>query len=230
MQLSDEEKATLAEAKENQEKEMYELWKAEGIAKCVIEFSCGGDSMNDLVVYCYNEDESQVECKPLETYFNDQVYENVEFYVNSDGHYQGESGSVTITWDEDDDCFTYEKESESEWSESEMVSIPVKLTKKELAYMKAYISNFNGETNGSPAVNYSRDFIITDELQEIEDSITEKLENTIEGHDFTPTEGMLDDWYTYSTNEDTDEPIKYKRYSFIVNVEYRVTVYKSEEE
>ena len=97
--------------------EAVEIWKREGIDRVEFDFSCGGDSMNDTELRFYKGNKEIEETWGLEAYFDDEVYENVEFYENSDGHYQGESGTVTITLNEDEDEFDYEKSSTEEWLE-----------------------------------------------------------------------------------------------------------------
>ena len=86
-----------------QTNEAIALWKELGITSATMEFSCGGDSMNDYHFNFYNSENKQVENGELDSFFDDEVFREVEFYVNSDGHYIGEFGSVEITLDEDDE-------------------------------------------------------------------------------------------------------------------------------
>ena len=85
--------------------EAIALWKELGITSATMEFSCGGDSMNDyhFTFYNVNSENKEVESSELDSFFDDEVFRNVEFYVNSDGHYIGESGTVEIELDEDDE-------------------------------------------------------------------------------------------------------------------------------
>ena len=92
--------------------QMVALWKEKGITECSMEFDCGGDQMNDYTFTFYTK-EGQVECEELDSYFDGEVYNNVEFYVNSDGHYMGENGYVYIRLDDDEESFTYTKDAQS---------------------------------------------------------------------------------------------------------------------
>ena len=85
-----------------EKQEAIKLWKELKIESGTMEFSCGGDSMNDYSFTFYGGGK-EIESSELKDYFDDAVYKHVEFYVNSDGHYQGEAGTVEITLDNDDD-------------------------------------------------------------------------------------------------------------------------------
>src|ERR1700691_5187239 len=98
-----------------EKKETIELWNKLKIESCTMKFSCGGDSMNDYSFTFYGGGK-EIESPELKDYFDDAVYKHVEFYVNSDGHYQGEAGTVEITLDDDDD-FSYCKAAQSEYEE-----------------------------------------------------------------------------------------------------------------
>lgn len=65
------------------------LWKELGITSCTMEFSCGGDSMNDYNFTFYKTNNKkgknqpaviQIECQELTDYFDNQVFREVEFY------------------------------------------------------------------------------------------------------------------------------------------------------
>ncbi len=87
------------------EQEIVELWKKLGVSKCEASFMCGGDSMNEMsFTYFDKESEEIPEAKSeLDDYFDDVIYDKVDFYVNSDGHYMGENGVVHIELFEDDE-------------------------------------------------------------------------------------------------------------------------------
>jgi len=70
------------------------LWKENNIERCVMEFSCGGDSMNETDFTLYDKSGEEVICDELTDYFEDIVYKEVDFYEVSDGHYMGEFGQV----------------------------------------------------------------------------------------------------------------------------------------
>jgi hypothetical protein len=192
------------------------LWKQLGITSCTMEFSCGGDSMNDYNFTFYKTNDKkgknqpaqiEVQCPELESYFDIAVFNEVEFYVNSDGHYIGESGSVEIQLDEEDEEpeFTYSKNAQAEWSERAINVIGITLTDKELDFINNYVLNINGGESASAVVNYKKDFIMTDELETIKNDIEKKIHD--EAREYTPDiTGELDDWYSFTTNgEKLDE-------------------------
>ena len=86
-------------------------WKDNKVVKCEMEFSCGGDSMNDIDFYFHTK-EGKVELPELADYFDSEVYKNIEFYVNSDGHYMGEAGEVVIVLEDNEEDFSYTKNAE----------------------------------------------------------------------------------------------------------------------
>ena len=95
---------------------IIKLWKELGVTHIDFEFCCGGDSMNDTTLNIHKGDEI-IENNELETFFDNEVYKRVEFYVNSDGHYQGESGNVLIELNDEGDDFNFMKSAQSEWCE-----------------------------------------------------------------------------------------------------------------
>ena len=78
------------------------LWKKKKISHAEFSFSCGNESMDDTDLTFYKEGK-EVKSKELSDYFEDAIYDNVEFYDTSDGYYIGESGKVTIELNEDED-------------------------------------------------------------------------------------------------------------------------------
>ena len=126
-------------------KDIIKLWKKLGIQEVEFEFDCGGDSMGDTTLRIYDKKGQSLNDKidferengsywgvyneRILTLIEDKIYADVEFYVNSDGHYQGESGVVEMTFDEEESMFNCSKSSESEWSERETNNILVDNTK-----------------------------------------------------------------------------------------------------
>ena len=92
--------------------EIIDKWKELNIKSCTMEFSCGGDSMNDYSFTLFNNDNEQVECSELTDYFEEEVFRVIQFYECSDGHYLGEFGNVEITLEGecDDEEFEYQNQ------------------------------------------------------------------------------------------------------------------------
>jgi hypothetical protein len=193
-------------------------WKKLGIDNANMEFSCGGDSMSDYSFTFYTKNKSAVTGRPenieveselLISFFDLQIFDDVEFYVNSDGHYIGESGNVVITLNDEEDGFVYDKQSQSEWSESYEETINIKLSKEEIEFVKNKILNINGGQDGDATFNYKIDCVITDEEEELIEVLGKRLENECETYEFEEAEGEQEDWYTWSTNQEVDDVIQF---------------------
>jgi hypothetical protein len=183
--------------------EIVKIWKKLKIESCTLEFDCGGDSMGSTSFVFFGKNGKEIESKELTDYFEDAVYDNVEFYVNSDGHYQGESGTVEITLNEDGDDFDYAKNAQSEYSESQESELEIELSPKTIAFIKENVLNINGG-DGDIVVNFKRDFIMTDEQEQILEELKAKIET--EAEEFVPEledeDGEVEEGCTYTTNED----------------------------
>ena len=146
----------MSEAKTvDEQTELITLWKKHNIGHVEFDFYCGGDSMGDTTLRIYDKKGQSLNDKidferengsswgeykeRILTLIEDKIYADVEFYVNSDGHYQGESGMVEMTFDEEESMFDCSKSSESEWSERETNNILVDLTKEEFEFINKYV-------------------------------------------------------------------------------------------
>ena len=182
--------------------EVIELWKSLNIKRGEMTFACGGDSMGDTSFIFYDENDNEVESDELTSYFDGTVDNHVEFYVNSDGHYQGESGTVEITLDDSDseeEDFSYVKNSQSEWSESCRNIMEVELTDEMVNFIKENVSNINGGRDGGIVVNYKKDLILSD----ADEKLVEELQYLIETEtsEYDPDDvPEIDEWYTFTTN------------------------------
>lgn len=183
-----------------------QYWKENNIAKCDMEFNCGGDQMNDYTFNYYDSEGNEVEKagEELDDYFDENVYKNVEFYVNSDGHYMGEAGNVYITLEDDSEDFSYEKVAESEWNETFTEEGLFPLTEKEKTFLTEKIESILGGEDGE-GINYKADTILTDEECEMVDDLQERIRDFACDYPFNNAEGEASDWYRYSTNENGDD-------------------------
>lgn len=186
-----------------EEKEIIKLWNELNIDHINFNFTCGGDSMGDTDIEIFDKDGEIIENSDLHNYFDSDIYNRVDFYVNSDGHYIGESGYVEITLVDDDEesYFSYCKIAESEFSEHFTGIGVVTLTDKERTFIAEYVDNINGGDGGFN-INYKKDFILTDEYENLIEELKEKISDFTS--DFYPEEaqGEPNDWVTYTTNED----------------------------
>ena len=188
-----------------QTNEAIALWKELGITSATMEFSCGGDSMNDyhFTFYNPNSENKEVESSELDSFFDDEVFRRVEFYVNSDGHYIGEFGTVEIELDEDDEenpTFSYYKSAQAEWSESFTDEVVVELTEKEVEFVRTKVLNLVGSQDGS-SINYKGDCILDNEEEQISDTLLVKITDKVENHEFETAQGEQEDWFQFNTDE-----------------------------
>ena len=185
--------------------EIIKKWNEANISYAEFQFSCGGDSMNDTSLSFYDVDGNVVdESGNLESYFEDEVYKNVQFYEASDGHYIGESGCVRIELSDEGDEFYYTKSAEAEWSENKSGEVLVPITDEEFKILDEYILGMANSSWNGASVDYKKDFILTDELEVAIKDLQDKFEN--HSYDFQPeTRGEVeDDSHRFNTtNEDT---------------------------
>ena len=202
------------------------LWKENKIHECIMEFSFGGDSMNDYDFKFYDKKGKEIVCVELKDFFEDEVFRRVEFYVNSDGHYIGEFGQVVITLNDEDE-FEYDKSSKSEWSERFSEKIPIGITPEEAKFLNEKVDNMNGG-DGEKNINYKIDCIITDEEEEMVDNILDRIDDVCENYEFQSEEGEPEDTYSWSTDEDGGE-IEIKGDNLYVDVSRSFMIIKEEE-
>lgn len=215
--------------------QMVALWKEKGITECSMEFNCGGDQMNDYT-FTFHTKDGQVECAILESYFEGEVYNHIEFYVNSDGHYMGEAGYVYIELEgegEDED-FTYRKDAESEWSETftGVDYFPLSDDYKRFIEDKV-LSVVGGEDD--EAINYKGDCILTDEEEEIAENLKKELHDFANEMEIDDAEGEASDWFRFTTNrvedaDDEDSEVTITDEGLMISVERTFYVYKPSED
>lgn len=184
--------------------DIIKLWKELNINHVNFNFSCGGDSMGDTDIEIYDNEGELVDNSEIRDYFDREVYNNVDFYVNSDGHYQGEFGSVYIELLEDD--FNYSKNSQSEWSEEFSGETKVTLTEKQAKFISDYVFNING-TQDDFNINYKKDFIVTDEYEEILKELEQEIIDVATDYYPENVEGEAEEWVQFTTNVEEGQTI-----------------------
>jgi len=210
---------------QQEEKSVYQLWRELGITHANFEFSCGGDSMNDTNLTLIGANGEQVQNNEIEDYIDNEIYNRVDFYVNSDGHYMGESGTVEITLEDDDEDFSYCKSSMSEWQESFRSVVPVEFDEKEVNFIKERVLNINGSSDEF-ALNYKMDCILTDDEEEMVKTIEKKIQETLSR--FEPeTDNEVQDWYSFTTNGEGVE-ITFNGNELLVQLDNQVYEYRDE--
>jgi hypothetical protein len=181
--------------------EIIELWKKLDIQRCEMEFSCGGDSMNETDFTFYDSQDNQVDADELESYFEGEVYNQVEFYEVSDGHYMGEFGQVVITLEDEDDepFFQYDKQAQSEWEEREIEVMKYDLTDSEVKFLTEKVDSIVGGEDGQ-AINYKTDCVLSDEEEELSEKLLQDIADAANEYDFQDADGEPQDWFTFSTD------------------------------
>ena len=162
------------------------LWKKLMIDHCIMDFSCGGDSMNEFTFVFYDENKNVLHSEDITTldkFFDEEVFDKVHFYEASDGHYLGEFGTVHIELNDEGDDFIYTKEASSEYSESVTEKFTFQLTDDEFDLLSEKISDFNGDSSGL-VVNYNLDCIITDKEIDILSNFENKILDFVVDVDF----------------------------------------------
>ena len=179
--------------------EAVEIWKREGIDYAECDFNCGGDSMNHTEFRFYKGNKEIKETWGLKAYFDDAIYNHVDFYEISDGDYLGESGTVTITLSEDEDEFDYEKLSTEEWLETYSDVLKVEITKEQACFLEEYVSDMSGSEWEGEVINYKKDFILKEEHEDMIQELHELFYEEV--RDWASNQGELsDESETYETS------------------------------
>tara|TARA_B100000963_G_scaffold360444_1_gene391350 strand:- start:7845 stop:8549 length:705 start_codon:yes stop_codon:yes gene_type:complete len=201
---------TTKEKKKLEKEEAIKIWKDLNLKEADFDFYCGGDSMGDTDIKFTNKDnkDCEVAYNELFTYIEDLVYDRVEFYEASDGHYMGEAGHVYVELNENGDDFECSKTSESEWNETFSSILEIPLTDDEREFVEKNVSSIVGGFDDSPMINYSRDLIITDKTEKIIEGLLQKVDE--ETQEFVPDfegefgDAELQEWYTYDSSDNND--------------------------
>ena len=213
------------EKQKTQVETIIALWKELEITNVNFNFNCGGDSMNDTDITIHTKN-GEITNDVIHDYFDVVVYDKVEFYVNSDGHYQGEFGVVEITLEDDDDDFSYSKSAESEWNEQQSENVSIKLTDIEQAFVSKNILNLNGDESNFSFV-FKGDVFLSDEDELFLAELETKIESEIRDNEPNIEEGELQDYYSFNT-EENNLTIN-EEGEIEVNVNYSVTIYRDSE-
>lgn len=176
---------------------IIEIWKTEQIKEVVLTFDCGGDSMNNTEWEVFTNKGVYTGNKRtiLLDFFDDVIFDKVEFYEVSDGHYQGENGTVCITLDDDENDFHYSKDSVSELNETIDETFIMTLTKEEYDFVTEYVEGMEGEEGGDIFTMFKKDFIMTVEQEKILSDLEKRFDEEASEHEFTGVDGEPSDWY-----------------------------------
>ena len=157
--------------------------------------------MNETDFTFYDSQDKQVDADELESYFEGEVYNQVEFYEVSDGHYMGEFGQVVITLEDEDDepFFQYDKQSQSEWEEREIEVMKYDLTDSEVKFLTEKVDSIVGGEDGQ-VINYKTDCVLSDEEEELSEKLLQDIADAANEYDFQDADGEPQEWFTFSTD------------------------------
>lgn len=173
--------------------EAVKLWKEYEVTNAVFNFSCGGDAMDETEWSIETENEgAKDELNQLEYLLNEMVYRKVTFYEISDGHYQGEFGTVEVTLDDDDTTLIFKKCATGEYTENFGKNITVEMTDEEAALVNKYISSFNGDAHNETRVIYKVDCLINEQEQVVLNNLYNRVSEVAEETEIDD-EGLPDD-------------------------------------
>jgi hypothetical protein len=213
--------------KQSEELDIFQLWKKYDINRVLCNFTCGGDSMGDMDWEVVDEKDKTLkfsEVSEITDYFDGEIFNKVDFYEVSDGNYMGEYGTVTITLNEEGDGFDYHKESYSEFNEQYSDIMDVTLSDREVELVKEYVKNINGG-DGDIILNYKKDGILSEEDDEILDSLKERIKDEAYDLDIEEADGEWDESCNFTTDineNDGDVVIEGNTLKVRVNKNYNV--------
>lgn len=205
---------------------VVELWKKNNIKEVVLTFDCGGDSMGrmDWEIFTDKGKFDGEDRDEILNYFEEPIFNKVEFYECSDGEYMGESGTVSIVLDDEGE-FDYFKDATSEYNYTEEQVMKVELSDEEVEFIEEYVSNINGG-EGSTVTIFKKDFIITEEQEKLVQRLEGKIDEEACEHDFE-FEGEWNDWYSYTTDIEGNQQIKLIGNTLQLEVRKSFYVYES---
>jgi len=214
--------------------EAVKLWKEHKVDTAYFEFSCGGDSMNETTFTLFDDKGKKMkDTSDLERLLEDLVYDNVNFYEASDGHYQGETGTVYINLDDDEETLSFSKSSKAEYNEMFTEVGYFQLTEKEAAFLKEFVSSISHDDFGGKAdIRYKKDLVITDERFKLLDKFLHKLHEFAEDLEIKEANGEQQEFLQYYTGGDIGEENSIqitKENKLIITVSRNYTVYQENE-
>lgn len=184
--------------------EAVSLWKELNVHHCNCTFYCGGDAMGDTDFTLFDAEDNTIHSDELIGYLDNEMYNRVDFYVNSDGHYIGESGTVNIELNEDGDDFYFMKSAEAEYSELIDSQCIIALSDDEIKFISENVSSIFGGHDERTTLFYKKDFILTDEKVKLIESIIEKIEETTSNFEPEIYDGQLEEWYRFNAGDDNE--------------------------
>lgn len=206
--------------------EIVPLWKENNVDHAVFTFDCGGDNMGDTEWVFYDKaNQPLTVSNDLEQALDNDIYHHVKFYVDSNGHYIGENGTVHVSFDDDE--ITYVKCYQSEFSETCVTDLLLPLSAEQINFINQHIFNMNGSDTDDIAINYKHDFLMTNEDEVIVRELITAIENACKEHhpDNEDEGGELEEFFTFTTNNE-GEDIKITDNQLVIHMSNNFRVYR----
>lgn len=163
---------------------LIKKWKEYNIDRAEFEFVASGDSMGDTELLFYDKDNNTIEVDFAQEIEN-EIYNNVTFYEVSDGHYEGEAGTVTVTLiEEEKPFFQFDKDAQSEYRNRYTDQISIELTEEEYNYLKENVEDIVECWRNDVEYIYKKDFFLSQEKLNLENSIKNKILEVCKDHEF----------------------------------------------
>lgn len=158
--------------------EVIRIWKECGVHEAEFHFDCGGDSMNETHWLFLNSNGERIKTSKnlsvIESQLERDVYDRIQFYEASDGHYLGEAGTVNVTLNDEGNDFDMYKSSTEQWSETLSVDQEIDISEElgRILHKKVEsIVSVDGWSMtrglGETERNYKVDCIISDREEEL---------------------------------------------------------------
>ena len=151
--------------------DLIRLFTHDMVDEIVWEYQAGGDSLNEYNTVFYLKGQ-QVQPDIFDP--TDLILDNVDISEASDGHYLGEFGTVTITFEDDD--LVFNKVFQSEWNENQDLFISIKLTDEEAEVAKK-ITELRIEVDDESIDNieFKEDLYVGPEMTFIINNLVDKI-------------------------------------------------------
>lgn len=174
-------------------KELIDEWKSNKIASATFHFDCGGDSMNEThwsftIIGDDGVEKDGGNQSSIAQALENMVYDRVQFYECSDGHYLGENGTVDVTLNDEGDGFDVYKNSMEHWSETleieERLDIDPDLGEfiyKNVDTMESNDAWSIDRGQDDVIINYKQDCIVTDKESEMLSELSNRLKKMTRG-------------------------------------------------
>jgi hypothetical protein len=195
------------------------MWKKYEVESATMLFNCGGDDMGDTewsIQYDVTKFSNiSDDLDKIIAYLDIVVYNAVEFYVNSDGEYLGESGNVVVELKEED-IFDFYKTSSSEWCERHSAYIEVELNDNEFNLINDYVMSCSNDSDNNMRINYKKDLILTDKIENIFEEIKNKIYDICKDYEWEMIDGDQNEYWQWEFDSAVNIDVPNKKFEVVL--------------